>query len=222
MRKIATLVLLVVLAAMTAAGCGMVALSEFVTPGDLDQQAVDFVVEAGVADANDYTGYRNLAKVRRLEADVDAAYEKQMQIIEHQAEELGLEYGRLKKVTVKNRKNAEIREETWFGEGGALSSVLALAGVGGLSGFLGIMRKRPGDVSRAEMETALAEAGVDVGERERQMFQIIQGVQKFKDDSRKNGPKQVTLTEAVDLLGDYLDRATDTDTKVEIAALKTT
>jgi hypothetical protein len=123
---------------------------------------------------------------------------------------------------VKNRKNAEIREETWFGEGGALSSVLALAGVGGLSGFLGIMRKRPGDVSRAEMETALAEAGVDVGERERQMFQIIQGVQKFKDDSRKNGPKQVTLTEAVDLLGDYLDRATDTDTKVEIAALKTT
>lgn len=211
MKKIVAVVILAVMA-MTGLGC--VALSALVTPGTIDQKAVGYAVAAGVADANDYTGYRNLAMARRLEADVSAAYEVNTLHLQQLQEKNELDYSILNEVVTRNVKTAELREDLLFSETGLLSTGLAALGVGGLGGFLGLMRKRPGDVSRAEMDTALADAGVEMGQKEQQLAETVLGVQAFLNTW--TGGK-----EAGDRLKSCLSQAQSTETKKAVAILKT-
>ena len=55
-------------------GLGCAAFSQFVTPANIDKKAVTWVVEAGVADANDYAGYGNMLKAGKLVDDVTTAH----------------------------------------------------------------------------------------------------------------------------------------------------
>lgn len=210
MKRVVTIVLLVV---MAATGLGCVALSELATPAEIDKKAVGFAVAAGVADPNDYTGYRNLAKARRLEADVKAAYEVNTLHLQQLLEKNELDYGILNEVVTRNTKTAELREEMLFAPGGLISTGLAALGVGGLGGFLGLMRKRPGDVSRAEFDTALADAGVEIGEKEQQLAETVFGIQAFLNTW--------TGAEAGDRLKTCLSRAQSGETKKAVAVLKT-
>jgi hypothetical protein len=173
----ALLVLLTLLCVAAAVGCA--AVSEYVTPAQIDQRAVDYAASAGIVDPNDYGGYGNLLKAVRLQTAVQAAYEVNSLQLQQMQERNELDYGLLNEVVSRNTKIAQAREEMLFSEKGLISLGLGLAGMGGLGGFLGLMRRRPGDVTQAEMRSALADAGVSVGKKEEQMLEIILGVQAF-------------------------------------------
>ena len=55
-------------------GVGCIALSPYLVPTEIDQGAVNYAIEADVAEPNDYIGYPNLIKAERLDKDVDAAH----------------------------------------------------------------------------------------------------------------------------------------------------
>lgn len=210
----ALLVLLTLLCVAAAVGCA--AVSQYVTPAEIDQRAVDYAASAGVIDPNDFDGYGNLLKAVRLQSAVQAAYEVNSLQLQQMQERNELDYGLLNEVVTRNTKIATQREETLFGEKGLISLGLGLAGMGGLGGFLGLMRKRPGDVTQAEMQTALADAGVSVGEKEEQMLEIILGIQTFlRSHQEQIGGKAVDDAVAVQLK-ECLDKAESKSTRVAV------
>ncbi|GAG49701.1 unnamed protein product, partial [marine sediment metagenome] len=91
MKKFILVVSLV--AAMSSIGC--VALSEYATPASIDQSAVDYAVRAGVADPEDYAGYKNLAKANKLAWDVDDAHEINQLALNQKIEVDSVEYAQL-------------------------------------------------------------------------------------------------------------------------------
>lgn len=162
-------------------GVGCAALSEYVTPASIDQKAVEYVVKAGVADANDFKGYANLEKAIRLELMVENAYEVVTLALEQMREKNQLDYSILRGVVINNTKVAREREELLFGETGLLAVGLGALGAGGLGSILGLMRKRPGDITPQELEAALADVKGEVTAKDRQVIEIVKGVQKFLD-----------------------------------------
>ncbi len=163
-------------------GLGCASMSDYLTPAKVDQKAVEYAVSAGVADANEFRGYANLEKAIRLETAVESAYEVKTLALAQMQEKNQLDYGLLKGVVMNNTKLAREREQALFGETGLLSMGLSLLGVGGLGGILGLMRKRPGDITPAEMEAALAEFKGRVSDKERQFFEVVKGVQVFLNE----------------------------------------
>ena len=198
--------------AALAIGVGCASLSEYVTPANIDKQAVTYAVNAGVADANDYDGYANLEKAIRLEVAVANAYEVKTLALAQMQEKNQLDYGILRGVVTNNTKIARVREEQLFGETGLLSVGLSALGAGGLAGLLGLMRKRPQDWSPEEMESALAELKGSVSDKDRQMIEIIRGVQTFLDKSG-GGTSAITLKAC-------LGEAQSVDTKQAVASVK--
>lgn len=211
---------IVALVALTIliAGIGCASLSELVTPAVVDSQAVDYAVGAGVAKADDFAGYANLEKALRLEVAVDNAYEVKALAITQMAEKNQLEYSALRDVVAGNMKIARQREDRLFGETGLLSMGLTALGFGGLTGVLGLMRRRPGDVTPQEMEQAVAGIKGEVTQKDRQIFEIVKGVQKFLN---VNGDK---VTPDNCRIGDALKQCLATeqsaDTKQVVAVTK--
>ena len=76
------------------------------------------------------------------------------------------------------------------------------------------MRKRPGDVTPQELEAAVAETGHKVTDKERQLFELVKGVQKFLDTHQDDAvATELKTTLAV---------AQSADTKTAVAAAKVT
>jgi len=192
-------------------GLGCAAMSEYVTPATLDQKAVNYVVSAGVAEPNDFKGYANLEKAIRLEAAVESAYQVKTLILNQMLEKNELDHGVLKGTVVANRQKAGEREATLFGPTGLLSMGLSLLGVGGLGGVLGLMRKRPGDITPQEMESALAELKGSVTDKDRQFIEVVKGVQNYINAN----PGTIA-----DGLKTAISAVRGTDTKQAIAAAK--
>jgi len=215
MREVIAIVLLAILA---AACLGCVTLSEYITPATVSPAAVKFAAEAGVIDANSYRGYANLAKARRLGAAVKAAYEVNVLAMDQMRERHELDYGILNEVATRNIKIGEQREEIGFGETGILPAALGLVGMGGLGGFLGLMRKRPGDMTPADLEKATAQAGINLGDKERQLLEVVQGVEIFLDTYKSTTDNKAAVM--VKELKTALKTKTNADTKQVIAALK--
>lgn len=211
MKKFA--VLLVASVALIA-GIGCAALSQMVTPAKVDRAAVNYVSGAGVADADDFSGFANLEKALRLELKVDDAYEVKSLAIKQMAEKNELDYRQLKGVTAENTREALAREEQIFGEKGLLSMGLSLMGFGTLTGVIGLMRKRPGDITTQEMETALVDIKGEITAKERQFIEVVKGVQSFLDVHPKG-----------DAVGDELRanlQKQSLDTRQAVATAKTT
>ena len=199
-----------------AIGVGCASLSEYVTPAAIDQKAIEYAVGAGVAEPNAFAGYANLEKAIRLEVAVENAYEvKSLALIQMQ-EKNQLDYGILRGVVVSNTKLARAREEQLFGATGLLSVGLSALGAGGLAGILGLMRKRPGDITPAEMEVALVGAKGEVTARERQFLETVKGVQKFIDANKGNE----SIGYLIDGLKAALSSTQSADTKQVVAAAK--
>ena len=203
---------------MVVAGLGCAALSHYITPADIDKKAVGYVVEAGVADGNDYGGYGNLVKATKLMKDVDVAHILNRQELDQAIEREDTDHSIHKQSTNINHQMGVQREEALFAEKGILSMGLTMAGFGGFTGLLGLMRKRPGDVEPAEVQRVVADAtGQTVAELEaknKQLFQVVKGVQIFMD-SYADKDKDMILA-----LKDSLDRVQDADTKKTVATLK--
>lgn len=191
-------------------GIGCASLSEYVTPATVDQKAVDYAESAGVIDADDFDGFANLEKAIRLEIAVMNAFEAKSLALEQMQEKNQLDYGILRGVVVNNLKIARQREERLFSEKGLLSMGLSLAGFGTLTGVLGLMRKRPGDITPQEMEKAVVDVKGEVTQKERQFIELVKGVQKYisTHNGEAEGLKQCLATEQ------------STDTKQAVALTK--
>lgn len=211
---------IVVTLLMIIAAVGCYSVEEYITPGSLNSKAVALVVEMGVADVNEFAGYANLAKARKLQTYVQSAYDLDMLAIEQLREKRQLTWNQVRGIVNRDVTTSEAKGEALFGEKGIITSVLALAGFGGLTGAVGLMRKRPGDITKTNFDTAMAQAGVQLNDKERQMVEIVAGVQEFFDKYKKapEGSKELVL---YDDLRTFLSKATSSDTKQAIAVAKT-
>lgn len=207
--------ILIIASLVMLLGIGCAALSEYVTPATINPQAAAYAEKAGVADANDFDGWPNLEKAIRLGAAVDAAYEVTSLALSQMAEKNQLDYGILKGAVASNLKAARDREEQLFGETGLLSTGLTAIGFGTLTGLVGLMRKRPGDITTQEVESVVAEVKGEVTDRDRQIIELVKGVQKFLNAHPKTDPIGAELRTA-------LSDVQSTETKQAVAVVKTT
>ena len=213
------IVLLSLIAIVTGLGCATY--SHLITPAEVDRDALRYAVDAGVADYNDYDAwYPNLDEATRLKGDVDSAHILKQQELQHKMEKDTTQYGIHQKVTTTNYQAAVQREEIWFGEKGIFSMILPMIGLSGATGVLGLMRKRPGDITKPEMEQALATAtgktSAELSLKEKQFVQVVKGVQAYMDK-----PEYVNSTEREDLVTE-LNKAQDKDTQAAVAVVKKT
>ena len=202
-------------------GLGCAALSSYVTPAEVDQNALRYAINAGVAELSNYDAwYPNLAEVKRLAGDVDSAHNTIQLSLQQQAQKDDLDYSIHKDVVSTNLVTANQREEILFGETGLMSLGLSMAGFGGLTGLLGLMRKRPGDITRPEMEQALATATGKTTEellvKEKQMIQLVNGVQAYRNSLTDGGGGSMTQ------LKSCMNSAQDKDTQAAVAVIKKT
>lgn len=206
---------------LIAGGMGCAAFSHYVTPAEIDQDAVNYAVAADVADPVDYDGYPNMVKAERLKKDVDAAHNVIQLDLTQQMQTDSLTYSIHKDVVSSNLAIAQQREETLFGETGLLSLGLSMLGAGGFAGLLGLSRKRPGDITKPEMEQAVAQAtGRTVEElsiRDKQFVQLVKGVQAFMEN-----PVAQSSPVVVDALKVQMNIAQDKDTQAAVAVVKKT
>jgi len=196
-------------------GLGCAALSELITPAEIDRKAVCYAEDRGVAEPNEFDGYPNLAKAKKLGQYVESAYAVKMQEIEQAAETEELKHSIHAKTTRINTQAGIQREDMLFGETGLLSLGLSMLGAGGFAGFLGLMRKRPGDITKEEYETAVASAGGKTSDelttKQRQFAQLISGIGKFVETLPPPLVAQFKST---------MNEHQDTDTQIAVAAVK--
>jgi len=213
MKQVAIGLLAVIL---LAAALGCAAVSELVTPATVDQKAVNYAAEAGVIDANEFAGYGNLYKANRLKDAVDTAFQVKSLSIKQMQERNELDYNALNEVVTANRVAAMQREEALFGEKGILPLAAGLLGFGGLTGAIGLLRKRPGDLTPIEVQQAVVEAtgeaDAEAANRARQFAEVVKGVQTFLDRHK---------TDAIGAeLKAALSAMQSDDTKREVAVIK--
>jgi len=205
---------------LTLGGVGCVAISSLITPAELDTDAVKYVVAAEVAEPNEYVGYPNLAKAEKLQQDVEIAYTVTQFDLQQQAERNELDYNICLGATTQNVKIGKQREEMLFGESGLLTLGLGLAGFGGLTGYIGLMRKRPQDITPQEKEKLLADVQdkttAELTTKDRQILQLITSAQKFIDTYKTKNPEVVADFKLT------CNTEQDTDTQIKVAQVKAT
>jgi len=210
-------VLYIVCIVTTLAGVGCTILSQQITPADLEVKAIDYAVEAGVVDPNDFSGWQNLEKAIRLKLAVKNAYESKSLALKQMMEKNQLDYAMLNDIVVRNTEVARAREEMLFSETGLLSMGMGLLGVGGFSGMLGLFRKRPGDLTPDDYERAIGTVKKEVTDKDRQIIEIVSGVQKFLNLHKVDGRDDPTAAVLKAWLSDQ-----SPDTKETVARIKAT
>lgn len=214
MKKILAILCLLIM----LAGLGCVGLSEYLTPAEIDREAVEYAVESGAADEKDYEGYPNLVKAKRLVDDVDAGHQIIQLDLQQQCEKDNLDYTLVRDVAMVNRNESIIREEQLFGEQGFLSLGMSLLGVGGFTGILGLMRKRPGDLTKEEADGLVFNAQSNIQElvdaKKKQFNQLVKGVDDFINSYKDIDPKVVASIKI------SMNKNQDTDTQVAVSAAK--
>jgi hypothetical protein len=124
------------------------------------------------------------------------------------------QHGIHQKVVASNKAAGIRREEQLFGETGLLSLGLSMMGAGGAAGLLGLSRKRPQDVTAAEMESAIAtvkgESVEELSAKEKQFAQLVKGIGEFMATNPAGG----------EVLKPIMDKCQDAETKVAVATVK--
>lgn len=233
------LIIVSVLAALLAIGCA--ALSSYVTPAEIDKPSVVYVVNAGLTEPNAFAGYPNLYKAEKLKTALDNAHTAIQWKLSNQVEWDNLVYSQRKGIVADNLTMAQQREEMLFGPQGLLTLGLGIVGAGGLGGVIGLMRKRPGDISQDEAQAAVAQAvgksANELTEKQKQFTELVLGISKMfttvktlpvsvqingtEDEKEKKiellNQLSATLTDKFKAL---LDETQDTSTKDAVAAVK--
>lgn len=221
MSKVVQGFLVVVSLLCIVIGAGCVALSSKMTPTSVNKKAVKYVIESGVGDANDFEAWwPNLEIALKLDKALDAAYEVNVQKLKQELEREDLKYSIHKDVVGHDVKSGQAREELAFGEKGLLTLGLSMAGFGTLTGFVGLARKRPGDVTHQELEQVVAQTSgktaAELSEKEKQLVEVVKGVQEFMNTYRTEQPELVTKFK------ELASKSQDTATQVAIAQIKAT
>jgi len=201
------------------AGLGCAVFSDMVTPATLDQRAKEYAVESGAAGAGDFDGYQNLAKAKMLSDRVDTAHQSIQLDLHQQLQTDTLVYGTIKDAVTSNVTVAQQREETLFGEKGLLSMGLGMLGMGSLTGFLGLMRKRPGDVTSAELNQAVtqvtSQSSAEVQAKTKAFTEVVQSVAAIMGEM-KDAPIML------DRIKVAMNGIQDTSTQQAVASVKAT
>lgn len=222
MKKIALVLCLLV--GVIAISC--VPLSYYLTPADLDPQSIDYVTNAGVADANKYAGYPNLHKAEMLKEDVESAYKITQFELEKAAEKNNLDYSICAETTAANYTAAIQREEDLFGKEGGIATLLGIAGLSGATGLLGLMRKRPGDITPEEASKAVAEATgesqAEIEAKINQFNQVVKGVGEFKNvlEEHKDSNRAVAVADILTDMKNIFNANQDTETQKAVATAR--
>lgn len=223
MKKVVFTLLTLIL---ICSGCGMAALSYYITPADIDKASVEYVTETGGADANEFKGYPNLVKAQKLEKAVDAGHNMKQLDLQQQIQQDNLVYSIHKDVVSNNVTAGLQREESLFGPQGLLSMGLSMIGMGGLAGFVGLMRKRPGDITKDEADAAIAQATGEsqdeVAAKTKQFYQVVQGVSEFKKSLEKRGfsSSPANIVDILDDMKQIFNAAQDSDTQIAVETAK--
>ena len=194
------------------AGLGCASLSQYITPADIDPKAVDYAVEAAVAEPNEFAGWPNLDKALKLESAVNNAHATIQLALLQQIDKDQLRYGQLNNITVTNRQIAQAREQQLFGPEGLLTMGLSMAGFGTLTGIVGLMRKRPSDITPEELAQAISGKESELTEKQKQFVELVKGIQNFIN----------TKPDVAETLKTELARVQSADTKTEVAKIKVT
>jgi len=180
MRKVIAYVLLAVV--LIGSGC-ISALSEHLTPTKNDKEVIAYVEEVGTGRAADYKGFLfpNLATLRKLKHDFEAAVAVTNQELKHLAEQKKLKENILRGIVDTDISIGEIREDNLYNPTtGAIAVGLSLFGVGA-GGLLGLMRKRPQDITREDHEKVLNDIKGQITDKERKIVQLVGSVKKVID-----------------------------------------
>jgi len=207
--------LVIVSLVLILAGMGCVSLSSLITPATIEPRAVDYAFASGIVHPDDFEGYQNLDKALKLETAVTSAHQVNQLGYQQMIDKDQLDYAQLNDVVVQNRASAVQREQALFGEDGLLTLGLSMAGFGSLTGLIGLMRKRPGDITKEEMATAVESVNGEVTDKDRQLIELIRGIQAFIDEPGSTPPMVANLKI---LLG----QSQSADTKVKVAKVKAT
>lgn len=192
MKKVAVLILGLILLAV---GIGCLPMSYYLTPGDDNPGGKMYVLENNPdVDPNSYEGWfgvPNLATAIRLQKDIDTTHARVQQFLNHKIEEDKLEHS-IHSKTQGDIVSAGIqREQLLFGPKGIVTLGLSIAGAGTLAGYVGLMRRKPGDVAKGEFDKLLNKTlGKDT-----QIYDLVKSVQAFKDTLPKDDPLRVTMKE---------------------------
>ncbi len=221
MKKVIAVVSLVLI----ISGLGCTAMSRYVTWAEIDRDAVKYAIDAGVVDVNDYDDWwTNIVMLERLERDVDGGHKIVQLNLKQLIQKDDLEYSIVKDTVSSDLAVAFQREKLLFGETGLLSLGLSMAGFGGLTGLLGLMRKRPGDITAPEMEQALISAtgktSAELSAKEKQFFQLVNGIKVFMNNYKNSTDnKDIVVMKA---LKDAMNAKQDADTQAAVAVIKKT
>lgn len=194
-------------------GFGCAAVSEWATPAEIDKNAVGYAIEAKVAEPNEFAGYGNLIKAAKLKTAVNNAHDILQQQLLQAVDKDNLRYSQLSKTVSGNLAVAQSREEQLFGEQGLLSMGLTMAGFGTLTGFIGLLRKRPQDITTEELNTALAGQDAQLTEKQQQFAELVKGIQGFIDRNEESISEELKTD---------LEVAQSASTKIEVAKIKAT
>jgi len=201
---------------------GCTALSHYVIPAKIDSAAVKYVVDAGIIeDANEYLlGYPNMVKAEQLNADIDVAHSKNQFELQQEIQNDNFEYSIYKSIVNNNFMEASKIEEKLFGEKGLISMGLGILGLSAFTGVLGLMRKRPGDITPQEMQLAIAQVEEksieELSAKTKQFTEVVKGVSIFIE---KNKDK---LPQVIEEMKKIFDVTQDSDTQLAVAATKQT
>ncbi len=180
MRK-TKIIVLVVSVLLMALGLGCLPLSYYLTPAESDSDAIRYVTNTSLSkDVSDYEGYPSLAKAMRLQRDVNTTHSRIQQGLNHKVEADNLEHSIHSKTTAANTKTGLEREALLFGPKGIIPLALSILGAGTLSGYIGLMRRKPGDVAKEIYVDALDE----IEEQDTELFELVKGIERFKGTLR--------------------------------------
>ena len=208
---------------LISAGVGCVAVSSKFTPTEVNEKAKRYAIDSGVADVNDFDAWwPNLHTALKLKKAVNVAHKVNIQKLQQAVAQEDLRYSIHTDVVSTDVKVGQSREELLFGEKGLLSLGLSMAGFGTLTGFVGLARKRPGDVTPQELglavDQAVGKTNGNLTEKEKQFVEVVKGVQKFIDTYRDTTNNKEAVM--VNNLKELCSKAQDTSTQVAVATIK--
>lgn len=195
MKQAKRIIAYLVLAVVVIGGCAMGTLSQELTPGRTNPKVVAYNVSAGVSNAEDYKGwlYPSLSSVLRLQADFTAAVVLTDQELQHIIEKKKLNDDILKGTVDNDVKVSVAREDFIFNPTtGVLAIGLSMFGIAG-GGYLGLMRKRPKDITPDEMEAALGEIKGDVDDRDRKIINLVASMRNVLVAQAQNGKESLDI-----------------------------
>lgn len=220
MKKVLAILLLVIM----LGGCGAASLSEYLTPADIDKGAVKYVVARGAAEPNEYKGYPSLYKAKKLLDDVDVAHVLEKQKLEQALQREDTEHNIHHGNANANYQSGLQRQEGLFGETGLISIGLMALGMGG-TGILGLMTKRPRDITPEDAQKAITEATgkthEELSAKEKHFIEVVKSVAALKDTYKNmaNSDSNATV-KVVDLLTtmkDTFNNVQEKDTRQAVA-----